>query len=121
MSMSKPVLPPLTESDLYYARRLTPDKPWRGFYRHGTTWSVSGAKDDEAVVVRCRERQELDPESPYWGWEYSPKHNPHPEGGRWSMIWPSRTQLEICFPYGTKRAIEQGHGRPVNLLVEVVK
>jgi len=51
-------------------------------------------------------------EGNYWGWEDKDKP------GEYVMIWPSRVQLEMCFPYGMKVAINKNEGRPVQLKIE---
>lgn len=67
------------------------------------------ASAGEALVeVEVRE----DPAGTYFGWI-----DAGPESGVPSMIWPSRFQLEMCFPYGTKVEVEHGKGRVVQLSV----
>jgi len=62
------------------------------------------------VKVIVREARE-DEQSPYWGWVESGSTKP-------TMIWPSKIQSDMCFPYGLKAAEEAGKGRQVNLVVE---
>lgn len=52
-----------------------------------------------------------DPDGEYRGWIYADKDEP-------CMIWPSKGQLEICFPYGTQAAQERGSGRVVRLKID---
>lgn len=46
----------------------------------------------------------------YWGWRSA--------DGRISMVYPSREQVEVCFPYGTQVQEERGIGRVVRLDVQ---
>lgn len=44
-----------------------------------------------------------DPEGPYYGWLETGEEQP-------SMIWPSKIQFTMCFPYGPKVEEERDKG-----------
>lgn len=62
------------------------------------------------VPVTVRERVEGDTGHVYWGWR-------KPDG-TYTMIWPSETQVEMCFPYGTEVEEKRGKGTKVRLTIE---
>lgn len=55
-----------------------------------------------------------DPEGSYWGWLQTGDTTV-------CMVWPSKKQLEMCFPYGTKADADQGYGRVVRMRAEVLR
>lgn len=55
-----------------------------------------------------------DPDGAYWAW--SAEGRPH-----LSHIYPNRTLLGMCFPYGLDAAEEAGDGRAVRVRIEPVK
>jgi len=63
---------------------------------------------DQVVEVEVRE----DPEGTYFGWL-----DAHRDSGFPSLIWPSRLQLEMCFPSGTQVEVDRGEGRVVQLSI----
>lgn len=80
----------------------------RNVYPTETQVSMCGAT--RIVPVRLREAEEGEEET-HWGW-LEPDREP-------SMIYPSRVQLGMCFPYGIEAEIRAGRGREVRLVVEV--
>jgi len=63
--------------------------------------------------VKVREVKK-DEESLYWAWkDFKEKKYRH--------IFPTKNQVEMCFPYGSKIKEEKGEGKLVNLLIEEVK
>jgi hypothetical protein len=63
----------------------------------------------------------LDPEGPLWGWYNS--HHPSNRGfrGQVTMIYPSETQVRICFTYGPEAETKRGHGEIVRLRLAPVR
>lgn len=49
----------------------------------------------------------------HWGWLESNKTDGPP-----CMIWPTLTQLIMCFAYGMEVEIEEGSGRMIELQIE---
>lgn len=47
----------------------------------------------------------------YYGWVETGSNCP-------TMIWPSRGQLDMCFPKGADPEVERGKGRVVRLRIE---
>ena len=97
-------------------REFAPDEFWcrlrnghyMNFYKsYYSVTTVCGATAEEVRLVRLRE----DPDGTHWGWEATGR-------GTFSMVQPSRMQLEMCFPYGMEVAVKKGDGRPVCLSVE---
>lgn len=64
------------------------------------------------VEIVVRERQPEDAPSSYWGWLDTK------DPSRYTMVWPSEIQLEMCFPYGSEVSEKKGFGRKVNLVIE---
>lgn len=62
------------------------------------------------VVVTVAEVAHDDPAGTHWGWLDSNEDEP-------CMIWPSRVQYDMCFPYGPAAEEEAGKGRTVRLAV----
>lgn len=50
----------------------------------------------------------------YYGWLRKNESIP-------TMIWPSKVQFEMCFPYGSKAEVESGEGRALRFNVEKVE
>ena len=46
----------------------------------------------------------VDPEGRYWGWLRTGTDTP-------TMIWPTRMQFDMCFPYGAQAEEARGHGQ----------
>jgi hypothetical protein len=101
------------EDQIYFAHRL------RGAYFHACPrewWTrLNGLEDCPVVRIRLRERREDDPlpversEPDHHGWL--------PTGGEeYRLIWPSRVQVDMCFPYGAKAEEERGAGRLVRFV-----
>ncbi len=80
---------------------------------------------DDIVEVRVRERREEDPmlaagAPDYHGWIEKPKTEEDCKLGYYHFIWPSKTQVSICFAYGVEVAERHGSGRLVRLVIEEV-
>lgn len=76
-------------------------------YRSRTQVGMCGAKPEQIVKVTVKESDEGE----HWGWFDN-------DTGSYSMIYPSRTQVEMCFTYGYAIEEERGRGRLVQLKVE---
>ena len=101
----------------YYAHRKIRSVDGSVYYLHASPslrWVELHGACGPIVQVRIRERLETDPPSNYWGWIDAEKPD------RYCFVWPSETQLNICFPYGVASAEEYGRGRKVNLVVEEI-
>lgn len=61
---------------------------------------------DPVVSVTVTE----DSDGPYWGWLASGETTP-------TMIWRSKLQFEMQFPYGVEREVELGRGVVLHLTV----
>jgi hypothetical protein len=78
------------------------------FEYFGDLWWVKlHGLSNPIVPVRLTE----DPEGRYYGWLATGEDEPN-------MIWPSKAQFEMCFPYGPKAEEERGRGQTVRLSVE---
>ena len=66
------------------------------------------------MQLHLREWREGDAPSDYWGWVSSERQD------RYTMVWPSEIQFEMCFHSGSKPPEESGRGRKVHLVVEEV-
>lgn len=53
-------------------------------------------------------------ESIYWAWWENEKNT-------FTLCYPMKAGVEICFPYGTKAESDRGRGVLVNVVVELVK
>lgn len=78
-------------------------KPWVAL--HGLSAPI--------VPVAVTEVGADDPEATHWGWIDAGSDTP-----AWALVWPSRAQYEVCFPYGVLLEEERGKGRTVRLRVE---
>ncbi len=63
----------------------------------------------------------IDHDGPFWAWYHS--HHPHNgvSRGYVSMVYPHRTVVEICFPYGPQAETLRGRGEIVRLHVTPVR
>lgn len=62
------------------------------------------------VEVTVTEVGHDDPDGTHWGWLDVKESEP-------CMIWPSRSQYDMCFPYGPRAEEEAGKGRTLRLAV----
>lgn len=62
--------------------------------------------------VRAVDVTETEDNPTHWGWLDTKKPDGPPH-----MVWPSRGQIEMCFPYGMNAEIERGGGRMVELTI----
>jgi hypothetical protein len=93
-----------------YAGWSKKSKTYSHFYKSRQIIEVvCGYAPEDVHEVELRKAKD-DEETPYWGWEDT-------ENGKWSMIWPTKVQFEMCFAYGLAAAIKSGRGRPVRLIV----
>ena len=64
-------------------------------------------------VSQIRVREALpEEETPYHAWK-------HPDG-QISLIYPSKVQVEICFPYGSEIAAKNGRGKMIKVVITEV-
>lgn len=68
------------------------------------------------IRVRVEEVPEGDPAATHWGWMRSAYLHYEADTVP-GMIWGTRGQFEMCFPYGSKAEASRGHGRVVRLRV----
>ncbi len=92
-----------------FAYDCEPGKDGRGRYRHiGHRHYVKlHGLDDPIVAVTLTE----DSQGDYWGWLASDAAEP-------SMVWPSKVQFTMCFPYGPEAEVKRGKGKILRLRVE---
>jgi len=81
-------------------------------YPHPRTVMLCCSRDEPIYQVKIREVRKGEI-SQYWGWFDN-------EDEEYSMIWPSKIQMKMCFPYGPEAEESRGAGRQVNLVVEEV-
>lgn len=73
-------------------------------------WVELHGLDLPIVEVSVTEVSHDDPAGTHWGWLDAGETEP-------CMIWPSRIQYDMCFPYGPRAEEEAGKGRTVRLAV----
>ena len=89
-------------------------KMWAHFYKNlfrhcGSKRYVEIHHIDEPIVPVVLTES---PTGRYWGWlENDGKDTP-------TMIWPSKMQVEMCFPYGPKAESDRGRGRLIQLDIQ---
>jgi hypothetical protein len=72
---------------------------------------VSMCGSDPIIKVRVTECEET-PDC-YWAyWDL--------KDGDFSMVYPKRNLVEICFPYGSKVAVERGEGLVLPVRIEEI-
>jgi hypothetical protein len=64
------------------------------------------------VPVTVTEVTAGDPDATHWGWINAGAGIPE-----WALVWPTRPQYRVCFPYGVEAEEEAGRGRTVRLRV----
>ena len=101
---------------IYYAlkeksSKINKDFMWGGIYDSIIKTKFCGDGPYFKIKVREAEKGE---KSDYWGWKDFERKN-------YSMIYPSRVQAEICFPYGYKVEEEKGKGKLMNLVIEEIE
>jgi len=85
---------------------------------HPSLASMYGVKVKDIVELQMRVSadqitpDEISTKADYWGWYDN-------EDQRFSMIYPKRFLLEMCFPYGIKACEDQNQGKAYRL--EIVK
>ena len=106
----------------FYALKDT-DRDGAEFYssifpsKMAVTMCMGDPEPIHAVKVRLG-----DGSSRYWGW-WSTRlksllGSEERDPGHFTMIFPSRIQVEICFAYGYEAEEKAGNGKLVNLIVE---
>lgn len=91
------VLPPNPSTDLY--AQLRDDGTYYHFFPHPRL--VESCSSEPITVHKVRVQP--DDNGRYWGWWDA-------ERQCFTMIWPSRTQFEMCFPYGPEAEERRGRG-----------
>lgn len=103
------------EAQVYYAHRYP-----RGSFHHASPsrwWVELHGLHEPIVPVRVRlfregaDAEPLPGAADYYGWLKS-------GDDKFTFIWPSRIQLNICFAYGPEAEEQRGRGRVVHLVVE---
>lgn len=81
-------------------------------FRHpkGTIACGDYHKPEPVFEVEVRELREGE-QSVYWGWLSF-------EDNLFHMVYPSRVQAVVCFPYGYEAEEQRGRGKFMNLVVE---
>jgi hypothetical protein len=85
--------------------RLTNLGPRRYVELHGLPYPI--------VEVELTEVTDDDPTATHWGWMRTDADTP-------SMIWPSKPQFEVCFPYGYRAEEKAGKGRAMRFAVRAI-
>jgi hypothetical protein len=86
---------------------------YRHFYFSEGLVRFCGAKKKDVVVVAVRQISKKE-SSPYWAWWNSKEK-------RFSIVQPTKVQLEICFPYGPEAEEKMGKGKRINVKVSECK
>ena len=103
----------------YYAHRSEGEFYWISLSRE---WVELHELSHPIVAVRVRERRPEDPPPclhrrgwlvDYWGWLKT-------GADHYTFIFPSKDQMQMCFPYGPDSDERLGRGRQVRLIVEEV-
>lgn len=105
------------DAQTYYAYKHLRARDGAPYYMNASPsrrWVESFGSSAPIVALRIRERLAADPPSPYWGWLDAKRPD------RYSMVWHTETQFEMCFTYGSKAEADRGNGRKVNLIVEEI-
>ena len=84
------------------------------FYPSETQVKMCG----DGPIVRVRATKDADGD--YFGWynSFHPHNGSHQ--GHLSFVYPHRTAVEICFPYGPAAETQRGHGEIVRARVEEI-
>ena len=69
---------------------------------------------DEDVFEAVVSEGSHDDPAGYWGWWDIGDE-------KWSMVWPSRVQSDMCFPYGPRAEEQAGRGWQLPARVEIVR
>lgn len=83
---------------------------FRHFYPHPMGVSMCGADMSKVYRVRVEHDDNVSVRDRYWGWWDF-------KDGRWTLVYGSQIQLQVCFTYG--HAIEEKSGRGRLLPVKV--
>lgn len=85
---------------------------WSGFFPfRSNTWDDKGeAKLVRVVPVQQEEAQASD----YWAWWSNDKQ-------KIQFVWASKTQVEMCFPYGTAIETKAGRGEIVRVRFTIIQ
>ena len=102
---------PVMAPDMFFAELMPRNQRWHGFYKMHFP-SVTGLRSPS--LVRVEEVVDGEEENPYWGWEAVK------EPGRFSLIWCTWVQFNMCFPYGVEASEKAGQGRRVALRVNEI-
>jgi hypothetical protein len=107
------------------AREAFVGKAWDAYAyceegRRGSPYSIVGPRPYVAlhglsapiVPVTVTEVRDDDPSASHWGWIDADADVP-----TWVLVWPSRAQYEVCFPYGVKAEEDHGKGQSIRLCV----
>ena len=57
---------------------------------------------------------DIDNNQPYWGWLDA-------EDGEIRYVFPAKTLVSACFPYGVKAAEESGQGKMIKVAITEIK
>ena len=102
----------MKKTDLFCNKDDSKERPYAHFYSQKALVRFCGATG-EVVKVIVRELQD-DEESNYWGWWDN-------ETEKFSMIYASKVQSDVCFTYGAEAAEESGEGKQMNVFIEELK
>jgi hypothetical protein len=107
--------PPDPSAIFYYAHRR--ERNGKVSYYNASPnlrWLNLFQSPDPIVRLRIREWRVGDEEPSYWGWLKTG------DPGKYTLVWPTEIQFNICFQYGYKPEEDRGKGRRVKLVVEEV-
>jgi hypothetical protein len=90
-------------------------KNYEHFGIHPNLASIYGKKPEDVIEVclKISDNQEIPKKDnnmvvDYWGWFDNKKQN-------FTIIYPKRFLLEMCFPYGIKASEDKGDGKAYRL------
>jgi len=93
-------------------------KSWKYFGIHESLVSLYGVnkEDIKTLVMKISDNQNIEDlnknNADYWGWF---------DNNKFTLIYPKRFLLEMCFPYGLKVTEKSGRGKSYRLEILKVK
>lgn len=100
----------MKKTNLFCGKDDSKPRPYTHFYPQKTLVKFCGAEEVVEVIVRELKEGE---ESFYWAWWDN-------ETEKFSMIYPSKVQSDVCFTYGAEAAGESGEGKQMNVFIEEI-
>ena len=111
-------------NEIFYAtkRENSEGVSFTNFYNNPEILIMTFGNKSDIYKVKIRPSQKGEV-SKYWGWHRYKTKNKNSffdQTEEYCMIWPSKKQVEMCFPYGCKAEEERGRGKLTNFVVEVI-